>query len=204
MKKKTDSDAEIFLLNNQYVILADLMDLPEGKCVELDLGCGSGDFTVGLAQKFPERLVFAADIMLNRIRKVVSKCRRAGVLENTRFFRVEARHLVSIILPDQCLDRLHVICPDPWPKNRHSGHRLISSDFMMQIHRVLKPGGIFHFATDDPPYLEAGTKNIVESGLFERVDETVFLADVADIKTEFERQWLAAGKAVPHTAWRKI
>jgi len=97
-----------------------------------------------------------------------------------------------------------VICPDPWPKNRHSGHRLISSDFMMQIHRVLKPGGIFHFATDDPPYLEAGTKNIVESGLFERVDETVFLADVADIKTEFERQWLAAGKAVPHTAWRKI
>ncbi len=204
MKKKTDSDAEIFLLNNQYVILADLMDLPEGKCVELDLGCGSGDFTVGLAQKFPERLVFAADIMLNRIRKVVSKCRRAGVLESTRFFRVEARHLVSIILPDQCLDRLHVICPDPWPKNRHSGHRLISSDFMMQIHRVLKPGGIFHFATDDPPYLEAGTKNIVESGLFERVDETVFLADVADIKTEFERQWLAAGKAVPHTAWRKI
>ena len=204
MKKKTDSDAEIFLLNNQYVILADLMDLPEGKCVELDLGCGSGDFTVGLAQKFPERLVFAADIMLNRIRKVVSKCRRAGVLGSTRFFRVEARHLVSIILPDQCLDRLHVICPDPWPKNRHSGHRLISSDFMMQIHRVLKPGGIFHFATDDPPYLEAGTKNIVESGLFERVDETVFLADVADIKTEFERQWLAAGKAVPHTAWRKI
>lgn len=204
MKKKTDSDAEIFLLNNQYVILSDLMTIPEGKTVELDLGCGSGDFTVGLAQKFPERLVFAADIMLNRIRKVVSKCRRAGVLESTRFFRVEARHLVSIILPDQCLDRLHVICPDPWPKNRHSGHRLISSDFMMQIHRVLKPGGIFHFATDDPPYLEAGTKNIVESGLFERVDETVFLADVADIKTEFERQWLAAGKAVPHTAWRKI
>lgn len=204
MKKKTDSDTEIFLLNNQYVILSDLMTIPEGKTVELDLGCGSGDFTVGLAQKFPERLVFAADIMLNRIRKVVSKCRRAGVLDSTRFFRVEARHLVSIILPDQCLDRLHVICPDPWPKNRHSGHRLISADFMMQIHRVLKPGGIFHFATDDPPYLEAGTKNISESGLFERVDETVYLADVADIKTEFERQWLAAGKAVPHTAWRKI
>lgn len=204
MKKKTDSDAEIFLLNDQYVILSDLMTIPEGKTVELDLGCGSGDFTVGLAQKFPERLVFAADIMLNRIRKVVSKCKRAGVLESTRFFRVEARHLVSIILPDQCLDRLHVICPDPWPKNRHSGHRLISADFMMQIHRVLKPGGIFHFATDDPPYLEAGTRNIAESGLFERVDETVFLADVADIKTEFERQWLAAGKAVPHTAWRKI
>ena len=204
MKKKTDSDAEIFLLNNQYVILADLMELPEGKTVELDLGCGSGDFTVGLAQKFPERLVFAADIMLNRIRKVVSKCRRAGVLENTRFFRVEARHLVSVILPDRSLDRLHVICPDPWPKNRHSGHRLISSDFMMQIHRVLKPGGIFHFATDDPPYLEAGTKNIAESGLFERVDEKIFLADVDGITTEFERQWLAAGKTVPHTAWRKI
>jgi len=202
MTKKYNSDGEIFILSDQYLILSDLMDLPENTPVELDLGCGSGDFTLGLAQKYPDRLVFAADIMLGRMRKVVSKCRRAGVLANTRFFRVEARHLLTIILPDACLDRLHILCPDPWPKNRHKGHRLISSDIMAQIHRVLKPGGIFHFATDDAPYLEAGVKNITESGLFERADDFV-LADVADIKTEFERQWLAQGKPVPHTAWRK-
>ena len=201
MKKKVDSDGEIFLLNDQYAVLSDLMKLPENVPVELDLGCGSGDFSVALAEKHPERLVFAADIMLNRMRKVVSKCRRAGV-SNVRFFRVEARHLLTIILPDACLDRLHVICPDPWPKNRHKGHRLISSDIMAQIFRVLKPGGIFHFATDDAVYREAAEKNILESGLFERAEDSV-LSDVADIRTEFERQWLDAGKIVPHDAWRR-
>lgn len=144
MKKKVDSDGEIFVLTDRYAVLSDLMDLPENVPVELDLGCGSGDFAVALAARCPERLVFAADIMLNRMRKVVSKCRRAGV-SNVRFFRVEARHLLTIILPDACLDRLHVICPDPWPKNRHKGHRLISSDLMAQIFRVLKPGGHLPF-----------------------------------------------------------
>lgn len=201
MKKKVDSDGEIFLLNDQYAVLSDLMKLPGNVPVELDLGCGSGDFAVAIAEKHPERLVFAADIMLNRMRKVVSKCRRAGV-SNVRFFRVEARHLLTIILPDACLDRLHIICPDPWPKNRHKGHRLISSDIMAQIFRVLKPGGIFHFATDDAAYREAAEKNILESGLFERAEDSV-LADVADIRTEFERQWLDAGKIVPHDAWRR-
>lgn len=201
MKKKVDSDGEIFVLTDRYAVLSDLMDLPENVPVELDLGCGSGDFAVALAARCPERLVFAADIMLNRMRKVVSKCRRAGV-SNVRFFRVEARHLLTIILPDACLDRLHVICPDPWPKNRHKGHRLISSDLMAQIFRVLKPGGIFHFATDDDAYREAAEKNILESGLFERADDSV-LTDVADIRTEFERQWLAEGKSVPHGAWRR-
>ncbi len=199
MKKKTDCDKEIFLLNDQYLLLSDLMELPEQ--IELDLGCGSGDFSIELARRRPERVVFSADIMLNRIRKVASKGRRAG-LTNLRYFRVEARHLVSIILPDGCLDRLHILCPDPWPKNRHSGHRLMSADFMMQIFRVLKADGIFHFATDDEPYMAAAVKNLTESGLFERAEDSV-LADVADIKTEFERQWLAEGKSVPHTAWRK-
>ncbi len=199
-KKKTETDREIFLLNDQYLLLSDLMAVPEK--IELDLGCGSGDFSIELARRHPERIVFSADIMLNRIRKVASKGRRAG-LTNLRYFRVEARHLVSIILPDKCLDRLHILCPDPWPKNRHSGHRLISADFMMQIYRVLKDDGIFHFATDDPPYLAAAVKNLTESGLFEQAENDV-LSDVADIRTEFERQWLDAGKAVPHTAWRKI
>lgn len=198
-KKKTETDQEIFFLNDRYLLLSDLMDVPEQ--IELDLGCGSGDFSIELARRHPERMIFSADIMLNRIRKVAGKGRRAG-LTNLRYFRVEARHLTSIILPDACLDRLHILCPDPWPKNRHAGHRLLSADYMMHVHRILKDDGIFHFATDDEPYLAAALKNITESGLFERADDQV-LSDVSDIKTEFERQWLEKGKTVTHTAWRK-
>ena len=186
-KKHAIPQDNFFILNDQYLTLKDFLPEYPGKTLELDLGCGKG--------------VFAADVMMGRLRKVARKSEVNQNPGNLYFLRVEARHLVSIILPDNSLDRLHLLCPDPWPKAKHKGHRLLSSDFMMQIARVLKPGGVFHFATDDVPYLEQGVNNIKGSGLFTEGGE---IADVADIKTEFERQWLAEGKAVTHTAWTKI
>ena len=200
-KKHAIPQDNFFILNDQYLTLKDFLPDYPGKTLELDLGCGKGDFAVALAARYPERIVFAADVMMGRLRKVARKSEVNQNLGNLYFLRVEARHLVSIILPDNSLDRLHLLCPDPWPKAKHKGHRLLSSDFMMQIARVLKPGGVFHFATDDVPYLEQGVANIKGSGLFSEGGE---IADVADIKTEFERQWLAEGKAVTHTAWTKI
>jgi tRNA (guanine-N7-)-methyltransferase len=200
-KKHALPQDNFFILNEQYLTLDDFLPGITQKTLELDLGCGKGDFAVALAARYPERIVFAADVMMGRLRKVARKSERNQNPGNLFFFRVEARHLVSIILPDNSLDRLHLLCPDPWPKAKHKGHRLLSSDFMMQIARVLKPGGVFHFATDDVPYLEQGVANIKGSGLFREGGE---IADVSDIKTEFERQWLAEGKAVTHTAWTKI
>lgn len=201
MKKKALSDGEIFFLNDKYLLLSDFFRLPPDRKFELDLGCGSGDFSVALAQLHPERIVFAADILLNRVRKVIRKAKHEGV-NNLYFLRVEARHLVSIILPDACLDRVHLLCPDPWPKHHHKGHRLISSDFTAQLHRVLKPDGIFHFSTDDRHYLAAASGNLNSSGLFEPAGPDA-IEDVAGLRTEFEQQWLNAGKSVAHVVWKK-
>lgn len=201
MKKKALSDGEIFFLNDKYMLLSDFLTIPPGQEIELDLGCGSGDFAVALAQRHPERTVLAADILLNRVRKVIRKAKHEE-LKNLFFLRVEARHLLSIILPDACLTRLHLLCPDPWPKHHHKGHRLLSSDFTAQLHRVLKMDGIFHFSTDDRHYLNAASENLNSSGLFELIAPDA-IADVAGIRTEFEQQWLDAGKTVTHTVWRK-
>lgn len=206
MAKKTPiPDTNFFILNDRYVLLQDFLPGLENRVVELDLGCGKGDFAVALASRFPDRAVLAADVMLGRLRKVVRKARAVeeeGALpENLFFLRVEARHLLSLILPDSCLDRLHILCPDPWPKFKHKGHRLLSSDFTAQIWRVLKPGGIFHFSTDDKPYLAAASRNLDSSGLFFPSEDGA-PADVADIRTEFESQWLAMGKSVIHRVWR--
>ena len=206
MAKKTPiPDTNFFILNDRYVLLDEFLPGLQDRTVELDLGCGKGDFAVALASRFPDRVVLAADVMLGRLRKVVRKSMAGsedgGLLDNLYFLRVEARHLLSIVLPDSCLDRLHILCPDPWPKFKHKGHRLLSSDFMAQICRVLKPGGIFHFSTDDVPYLNAASKNVETSGLFETADPAA-LSDVSDIRTEFEMQWLALGKSVTHRVWR--
>ncbi len=155
-----------------------------------------------MARSFPDRVIISADVMLGRLRKLAKMVRRDGS-QNIHLFRVEARHLVSIIMPDRSVDRLHILCPDPWPKFRHKGNRLLSSDFMAQINRILKKDGIFHFATDDAEYMAAVTKLVDESMLFERADQSV-LDDVRDFKTEFETDWLAMGRTVPHVAWRAL
>ena len=174
--------------------------VPASGGVELDMGCGSGSFTIALAKKYPDRQILAADVMIGRLRKVVKKMERAG-LTNMDVLRVEARFLIAQMLPDGALDRIHILCPDPWPKNRHRGNRLLCSDFTTQLHRVLKPEGVFHFSSDDEAYCEAVNKVISASGLFEL--DPAGIADLAGVRSDFEERWLAEGKMVHHRAWRR-
>ena len=190
-------DNKINILTNTYHI----HHFPEGK-VELDLGCGNGKFTQELAEKYPETHVAAADVMIGRLRKVAKKAKRLG-LENIEILRVEASALMGYILPDNSVDRLHILCPDPWPKSKHKGHRLISSQFMMSISRVLKPGGIFHFSTDNNAYYESVSEVVKMSGLFSE-NKPELIADIADIKTDFQLKWEEEGLTVRHVAWKVL
>ena len=142
-----EEDNDIRFLTGFYGI----WDVPQDRPVELDLGCGAGSYTIAMAKRFPGRKVYAADVMLGRLRKVVRRSRRENA-PNVEVLRVEARYLLGRLLPDRSLDRIHLLCPDPWPKGRHRGHRLLASDFTTQIHRVLKDDGIFHFSSDDEYY----------------------------------------------------
>ena len=190
-------DAKIRLLSREYCVLR----LDPGTICELDLGCGSGSFTAALAGRYPERRILAADVMLGRLRKVVRRLERSGS-DNWEVLRIEARMLVGRMLPDASLDRLHLLCPDPWPKGRHRGHRLLASDFTSALHRVLKPNGIFHFSSDDVNYCRAVNEVITASRLFASAPDGA--ADLADVKSDFELKWLAAGKPVSHLTWRKL
>ncbi len=192
-------DAEIRFFTGTYELFpAELLDAPQ---VELDLGCGVGSFTCELARRYPQRRILAADVMIGRLRKVVKRTHRME-LTNLTVLRTEARHLVALMLPDASLDRLHLLCPDPWPKDRHRGHRLLTSDFAAQLHRVLKPDGIFHFSSDDVSYFNAVRNVIFNSGLF--ADEPEAIADLVDIKSDFEVRWNEQGKAVNHLSLRRL
>lgn len=176
-----------------------LLTFAPGQVVELDLGCGKGGFTCALAARYPERLVLGADVMIGRLRRLASKGAGAR-LANLRVLRAEARCLVGLHLPDAAVARIHLLCPDPWPKAKHRHHRLFTAEFAGRLRRVLAPDGVFHFASDDQPYLAAATRVMDASGLFRRDDAAI--ADVADLDTEFKRIWRREGRSVHHAAWR--
>ena len=204
MTKLKDSailDSFIHNLSCVYALPGAVLDNTDDRPVELDMGCGKGSFTTELAKRHPERLILAADVLSGRLRKLVKRNQREGV-ENMRVLKAEGRMLIARLLPDAALDRLHILCPDPWPKDRHSGNRLLTSNFMTHIHRVLKTDGTWHFSTDDLEYLEQVRQAVKASELF--IDRPERLSDIADVKTDFEVMWNAEGKKVYHHAWVKL
>ncbi len=169
--------------------------------IELDLGCGKGGFTCDLAARYPERLVIACDILAGRVHRVERKLERRK-LENTQLFVSTAWELIGILLPDKCLDRVHILCPDPWPKSKHEARRLLCSEFLGRLAAKLKPNGVFHFSTDDEPYFDFVHEAIAELPMYHADHNGI--ADIVDLKTDFERLWHSKGKAVRHVAWRVV
>lgn len=190
-------DRSIRILTGVYELLP-LAELAAGRRVELDLGCGKGSYSTALAQTESDSLVLAADVMIGRLRKLVKRNQRENV-NNLIPLRVEARHLLGVMLPDRGLDRLHILCPDPWPKGRHRGNRLLCSDFMTMVHRVLKENGQWHFSTDDLQYLDQVRHVVAQSGLFEECPE--LLSSLPPVRSDFEIRWNEEGKTVHHHLW---
>ena len=171
-----------------------------GLPLELDMGCGKGRFTVELARRHPERFILANDLIRERLHTLERRCAVAG-LRNLRTLWATSLALVSYQLPPDSLARLHLLCPDPWPKRRHQPKRLVCTDFLCRVPRVLKRGGFFHLSTDYTPYYEDWLRMFAQlPSLYEPAPEG--MEDMRDMKTDFELRWNACGQEVHHLCYR--
>ena len=172
---------------------------PAGRPVELDLGCGKGGFLLDLAAKYPERTIVGADVMLGRLRKLRNKA-KARRIANVELLRVNAWELLGHMLPDECLYRVHILCPDPWPKKRHRANRLVTSELVGRIARKLQSGGTLHLATDDPSY--AAFMLTAVRGLDCFCPARGAIRDIRELKSDFEKVFEAADRSVCHIAFQ--
>lgn len=189
-------DQNIEILNNELRKI----EFPCDQLLEFDLGCGKGIFSTELALKYPDRIVVSTDVMIGRLRKLSKRNGRLGII-NCRFLRCEVWHLLNECIEDESVYRFHILCPDPWPKEKHKAFRLISSEFVARLASKLKKGGIFHFSTDDIPYFESALDVLGKADFFRRDDSLI--EDVKNIKTDFEKRWNEMGLNVHHAAWQK-
>lgn len=172
----------------------------DGRPLEVDLGCGDGSFLTGMARHHPDRDFIGVERLLGRARKVCKKITRQG-LDNARVLRLESRYVVEWLLPDAAVSRIHLLCPDPWPKVRHHRRRLIQQDFLEAVRRALRPGGEFLFMTDHEDYFEWTVEKVRDFGGFEILEwneDTFFYP-----KTDFQLLWESEGKSVQRLRCRK-
>jgi tRNA (guanine-N7-)-methyltransferase len=84
---------------------------------------------------------------------------------NPRLWPQDARHLLGL-LPEGQLDRLFLMFPDPWPKARHAKRRFVNPALLSLVARVLRPGGTWRIATDDPTYQAWTAEVMAEQDMF--------------------------------------
>jgi tRNA (guanine-N7-)-methyltransferase len=112
---------------------------------------GNGAWIAEKAQKNPQYNFLAIEKRFDRTRKIWSKIKNLG-LQNLVVACAEGMSLSKHFFPSSSIQQIFVNFPDPWPKKRHSKHRIISPDFLQEIERTLIHGGLFTFVTDDEPY----------------------------------------------------
>lgn len=137
---------------------------PDAREIWLEIGFGGGEHMAGQAERDPELLIIGVEPFLNGVASAVRHVDDRK-LTNVRIHQGDAREVAGR-LPDGCLDRVFVLFPDPWPKSRHHKRRIIQSTFLVELARLLKPGGGLRFATDWAEYAVWTQERVAASGLF--------------------------------------
>lgn len=170
--------------------------------LEIDLGCGDGSFLVRMAEEYPDRNFLGIERLLGRVRKVSRKSIRAG-LANAHVLRADSNYAVEWLLPYECAERIHFLCPDPWPKKKHARRRqMCQLPFLKSLHSLLKESGELLFMTDAFPYYEEALEVQDHCDFFEILPWKE--GDFFYAKTDFEEQWLSEGKSMNRLRLKKL
>ncbi len=163
----------------------------------LELGCGKGEYTVGLATKYPEKNFIGIDVKGARIYTGAKKALELN-LPNVAFIRTKIDFLETFFAPSEVAE---IWLPFPDPQRKKQKRRLLNAKFLNIYKNILKPGGIVHLKTDnhnlyvytlkmlhhnDTKPLIA-TDDLYNSGID---------SDATQIKTYYEKMFLQEGKKI--------
>lgn len=161
---------------------------PGAREIWLEVGFGGGEHMAGQAERDPDLLIIGVEPFLNGVASAVRHVDNRK-LANVRIHQGDARE-VAARLPDNCLDRVFVLFPDPWPKSRHHKRRIIQGEFLVELARLLKPGGGLRFATDWAEYADWTLERVKASGLFHGPSGDPVVPPADHLTTRYEEKKL--------------
>lgn len=170
---------------------------PDAPPLVLDVGCHRGSFLLELAPLEPHHNILGIEKLPLRVTRTRKKIERLGL---SNAWASQGGGLESLQeLPDSSISVIHVLFPDPWPKRRHADRRLVKPAFLAECLRVLKPGGLLRFVTDDEPYAAEVAKL---QSQFPGLNPAELPVD-AYPPSGFELTFRTLGKPVHRFAWIK-
>lgn len=172
--------------------------------LEVEVGSGKGLFLLSAATAAPERDFLGIEIAGKYAHHAAARLARRG-LPNVCMVHGDAAGVFTEVLAAGSIAAVHVYFPDPWWKARHKKRRVMTTDFLAQVERVLIGGGRLHFWTDVEEYFQTTIELIGQTtrlaGPFpvpERAAEHEL-----DYRTHFERRMRLSGEPVYRAEFEK-
>jgi len=170
----------------------------------LELGCGKGEYTLGLANRFPDNNFIGIDIKGARLWRG-AKTANEQKLPNVAFLRTRIEFINSFFCENE-VDEIWITFPDPHPGGRNSNKRLTSPRFLNSYRLFLKDKGLIHLKTDNTE-LYNFTKTVVNSNDLQTVISTNDLYsdkidNILSIRTHYEKIFLDAGLQINFISFR--
>lgn len=176
--------------------------------IVLELACGKGDYTLGLARQHRETNFIGVDIKGARIWKGAKKALEEE-LQNVCFLRTRIEWVERFFKLGE-ISEIWITFPDPFEKKSKANRRLTSPRFLEAYKKILVPGGPVHLKTDSEG-LYAYTLSVLETQpgwKLEVQSEDIYSGrlplDALEIKTDFERKHLKAGKTIKYLRWVSV
>ena len=167
--------------------------------IVLELGCGKGEYAVGLARRYPDKNFIGVDIKGARMWTGASEAKAEGI-ENVAFLRTHIELITHFFAPGE-VSEIWITFPDPQMKKTR---KRLTSTRMLELYReILKENGIILLKSDSP-LLYTYTRAMVQENNFPILIDTDDLYnsgiddDILGIKTFYEQQWLERGKSIKY------
>lgn len=174
--------------------------------IVLELGCGKGEYTVNLAQQYPQKNFIGIDIKGARFWRGAKTAQEEKV-PNAAFLRCQIE-LIDMIFASNEVAEIWITFPDPQIKYKRTKHRLTNADFLEKYKKILAPDGLIHLKTDSE-FLHGYTLGLLH-GLGHEIlyaNHHIYRnegapAEVLAIQTTYEKIYLAQGKPITYIRFR--
>lgn len=171
----------------------------------LELGCGRGEYTIGLATRFPGKNFIGVDIKGARLWRG-AKTSNEKKMGNAAFLRTRIEFINAFFCEDE-IDEIWITFPDPHPGTRNANKRLTSPWYLNSYRSLIKDNGLIHLKTDNSELYRFTRQVALKNGLEILFDtDDLYGSDLSDdilaIKTHYEQIFLKQGLTINFLSFR--